>query len=131
MGVTKSLPAGPGKGKGSEGRPPSKSHRAAPQTPEGPPSGQGMGAQGESETLSNLKQQLEGLQGQVEKLKGMEGSDILRQVVKVFATSLEGRILELAPAPKEPSLHAQSQRLQWKVLKKTKQVQGLKEKTQP
>ena len=48
-----------------------------------------------------------------------------------FAINLETHIAEQAPAPKEAPLHAQSQRLQWKVFKKTKQAQALKDRTQP
>ena len=58
----------------------------------------------------------------------MDGSDVLLSSMQQFAEVLTTRIASLEPPPKEVPIHAQSQKLQWKVNKKTKQVSDLKEK---
>ena len=77
-----------------------------------------------------MKIQLEGLQAHVGSRKGVAGSEDVAQVLKEFATNQDSRIAELAPAPKETTLHAQSQKLQRKIGGKTKQAQGLTQKIQ-
>ena len=80
--------------------------------------------EGDSETLTALKTKLEALQAQMTSLQGVAGSDAMVLLLKDFATTLDDRVAELAPTPNATSPHAQSQTLQWKIARKTTQVQG-------
>ena len=82
----------------------------------------------EMDTLAALKFQLEQVQQQVSSIQQIDGSDVLLSSMQQFAEVLNARIASLEPPPKEVPIHAQSQKLQWKVNKKTKQVSDLKEK---
>ena len=129
LGLKKPLPTGTGTGKGSVGRKASRDSRPPAHQSEATPSSQTTQA-GEAETLTTLKTKLVGLQAQMTSLQGVAGSDAMVLLLRDLATTLEDRIAELTPSPKATSPHAQSQTLQWKIARKTTQVQGLTEKTQ-
>ena len=60
-------------------------------------------------------------------MQGPEDAPLL-QVMQQRVSALNTKIAAMEPAPKEKPAHAQAQALQWKINKKTKQVNALKEK---
>ena len=115
-----------GKGKGKGVPVHSKAHPKAAVNESGPFSSTSQTA--EADTLASLKASLEQIQTQVAMLQSVDGSTDLTQTLQEVACKIAVRIASMEPPPKVTPLHAQAQKLQWKINKKTKQVHSLKER---